>query len=103
MSKTALLMSLGFLVGGCAKSPAPVAPLAQINKDLPVICRLVSRDKTVTISAGPNGSVYSVHDAAGQLLLSYSTREKLRLRHPILSHQLDSAIVADAGLMAARE
>ena len=102
MSKTALLMSLGLAVAGCAKSPAPIAPQAQMKKDLPVICRLVSRDQTVTISAGPNGSVYSVHNAAGQSLLSYASREELRLRHPDLAHQLDSAIVADA-LMAARE
>ncbi len=102
MSRTTLLMSLGLLISGCAKSPAPIAPQAQIKKDLPVICRLVSRDQTVTISAGPNGSVYSVHNAAGQLLLSDASREELRQRHPVLSHQLDSAIVANVS-MAARE
>ncbi len=103
MSKTILLMSFGLLLGGCARPPAPTAPQAQIKKDLPLICRLVSRNQTVTISAGANGSVYSVHNAAGQLLLSHASREELRLRHPDLSHQLDSAIVADMGLLGARD
>ena len=98
MSRTALLMTLGLLISGCAKPPAPIAPQAQIKKDLPVICRLVSRDQSVTISSGPNGVVYSVQNAAGKMLLSEASREELRLRHPDLSRQLDSEI-AD-GLLA---
>jgi len=94
MTKTIALLSLGILVGGYARPPA-VAPQAQIKqKELPVICRLVSREQTVTISAGPNGSVYSVNSADGKTLLSYASRDQLREQFPVLSHQLDSAIVA---------
>ena len=95
MTKTIALLSLGILMGGCARPAAPVAPQAQIKqKDLPVICRLVSREQTVTISAGPKGSVYSVNSADGKTLLSYASRDQLREQFPVLSHQLDSAIVA---------
>ena len=94
MFKTIALLSLGMLVGGCARPAAPVAPQAQIKqKELPVICRLVSREQTVTISAGPKGSVYSVQGADGKALLSYASRDELRVQFPVLSHQLDSAIV----------
>jgi len=51
---------------------------------------------SITISAGGHGPVYSVQDAKGQMLLSYVSREELRLRHPDLSHQLDSAIVTSS-------
>ncbi|HEV8291043.1 MAG TPA: hypothetical protein VGP94_03945 [Tepidisphaeraceae bacterium] len=103
MSKSIPFMCIGLLLGGCARSAAPVAPQAQAKKDLPVICRLVSRDQTVTISAGPNGSVYSVQDFSGKTLLSYASREELRLRHPDLSRQLDSAIAINGPLMMRHE
>jgi type IV pilus biogenesis protein CpaD/CtpE len=93
MSKSIPLMCLGLLIAGCARPPAPIAPQAQIKKELPVICRLVNREQTVTISAGENGSVYSVQDAAGKTLLSYASRDELRVQFPVLSRQLDSAIV----------
>ena len=93
MLKSISLMCLGILISGCARPPAPVAPQAQMKqKELPVICRLVGREQTVTISAGPNGSVYSVQDAAGKTMLSYANRDELRRQYPALSHQLDSAI-----------
>jgi hypothetical protein len=99
MSRSIPLFCLGLLISGCARLPAPAAPQAQMKKELPVICRLVSREQTITISAGPNGSVYSVQDSKGQTLLSYATRDELRKSHPDLSRQLDSAIVADGPLM----
>ena len=99
MSRSIPLLCLGLLIGGCATSPAPVAPQAQVKKDLPVICRLVGREQTVTISAGGGRSVYSVNDASGKRLLSYASREELRREFPVLSHQLDSAI-ADIGPLA---
>ena len=99
MCRKIALLCLGLLFAGCTRRAQPIAQQAQIKKELPVICRLVGREQTVTISAGPNGSVYSVHDSAGQTLLSYATREELRLKHPDLARQLDSAIVADGPLM----
>lgn len=99
MRRSIPLICLGLLISGCARHAAPVASQAQMKKQLPVICRLVGRDQTVTISAGGNGSVYSVHSAAGGTLLSYGNRDELRIRFPVLSHQLDSAI-ADIGPLA---
>src|SRR4051812_33224887 len=97
MNKRFALVSLAALMlPACTHRPAPLAP--QAADKLPVICRLVSRDQTITISAGPHGSVYSVQDARGQMLLSYASREELRARHPELSQQLDSAIVSTDAL-----
>src|SRR6266704_1728559 len=98
MARLITLLCVGFLIGGCARTSAPAAPQAQIKKELPVICRLVGREQTLTISAGPNGSVYSVQNPNGQMLLSYVNREELRARFPVLSHQLDSAIAEIAPL-----
>jgi len=102
MPKTTLLVSLGLLLGGCARTSSPTAPQAQIKQDLPVICRLVGRNQTLTISAGPNGAVYSVQNAGGQILLVNASRDELRLRHPDLSHQLDIGI-ADGAATAMKE
>jgi hypothetical protein len=99
MSKSIPLLCIGLFIGGCARSPV-AAPQAQIKqKELPVICRLIGREQTVTISAGPNGSVYSVQDAAGKTMLSYANRDELRRQYPALSHQLDSAIALDGAVM----
>jgi hypothetical protein len=93
MTKMIPLLCAGLFVGGCARPSTPVAPQAQIKKELPVICRLVGREQSLTISAGPKGSVYSVQDAQGKMLLTYANRDELRAHFPVLSHQLDSAIV----------
>jgi len=98
MSKSISLLCVGLFIAGCARSPVP-APQAQIKKELPVICRLIGREQTVTISAGPNGSVYSVQDTAGKTMLSYANRDELRRQYPALSHQLDSAIALDGAVM----
>lgn len=104
MRSSISLLCVGLFISGCARPSAPPAPQATIKKELPVICRLVSRHETLTISAGPNGAVYSVQNAEGKMLLSYASREELRLTHPDLAQQLDSGI-ADRALpdMAAKE
>src|SRR5687768_723036 len=97
-----LIPALTLYTAGCAKQPAPLAPQAQAVPQSatvdgrPVIVRLVSRDETLTISKGPNGPVYSVHDSKGKILLASATREQLRIHHPFLSAQLDSAIATTA-------
>jgi hypothetical protein len=101
MCRTTRLMCLGLLLGGCSRQ-TPVAPQAQLKAAPPVICRLVSRDQTITISKGAGGPVYSVQTAAGKTLLSYATLGELRDRHPDLARQLDSAIVADGPNLSQR-
>jgi hypothetical protein len=84
----------------CTRKSPPLAPQAATAQPMldghPVIVRLVSRNQTLTITKGENGPVYSVHSAKGQPLLSLASREELRLRHPDLSHMLDSAIATTA-------
>ena len=92
MKRFALISLAALFIPACAHHQAPSAP--QASKNLPVICRLVARDQTITISASGHGPVYSVQDAKGQMLLSYASRDQLRLLHPDLSHQLDSYIAS---------
>src|SRR2546421_2379220 len=87
-----LIGLLAMLIPACTHRPTPLAP--QTSDKLPVICRLVSRDQTITISASGNGPVYSVQDARGLTVLSYASREELRIRHPDLSQQLDTMMAS---------
>jgi hypothetical protein len=74
-------------------SPAPVAaPTA------PVIVRLVSRDKTITISAGAGHSVYSAVDARGKTIVSNATLDELKTSHPDIYQRVSPDVTAFAGL-----
>jgi hypothetical protein len=94
----ACFVPLAVFAISCAKkvtSPAPsaaIAPQSSLVDGRPVIVRLISRDEVLTISKGPAGTLYSVEDAKGRMLISAITREELRTRHPYFSAQLDSAI-----------
>jgi hypothetical protein len=77
-----------------AASPAPIAPAAAE----PVIVRLVSRDKTITISAGPGHSLYSATDAQGKTIVSNATLDELKASHPDIYQRVSPGVTAFAGL-----
>jgi hypothetical protein len=60
------------------------------------IVRLVGRDLTVTISAGPHRTLYSAKDAKGTLLASNVTLDELRDQHPDVYKQVQPALCVDA-------
>ena len=72
-----------------AAAPAPVPP---------VIVRLVSRDKTITISAGAGHSVYSAADAQGKTIVSNATLDELKASHPDIYQRVSPDVTAYAGL-----
>jgi hypothetical protein len=65
------------------KAPAP-KPATSASK-YPVIVHVVSRDRTVTISSGPKGLLYSLAmNNGGKVLVADATGEQFEKLHPEL-------------------
>src|SRR5947209_7135451 len=76
---------LALLTAGCScpcSKPAKSSEAKAIAPSYPVITRLVSRNQTVTISAGPASALYSVQSADGKVLVAFATLDELREKHP---------------------
>jgi len=72
--------------------PAPNPP-ASSQSSYPVIGHLEKADRTITIKAGPKGSLYSVKNAEGKVLFENVSAEQLRAKAPEL-HELIKTGVA---------
>ena len=62
----------------------------------PVIVRLVARRSTITVTAGPHGSLYSCADESGRAVVSNATLEQLRTQHPDVYRQVEPTLALDA-------
>ena len=78
---------------GCQSHRPPAA--ASASPSYPVIVRLVSVHRTITITAGPNGPLYSARDRDGNTLASNLTLGELRAQRPDIYRQV-SPVIADA-------
>jgi hypothetical protein len=92
-------------LSACSSHKAPAAPTTSVASAPaapvpvePVIVRLVSRDKTITISAGPGHSLYSATDAAGKTIVSNSTLDELKTTYPDIYQRVSPGVTAYAGL-----
>ena len=74
------------------KPPEPITASAQY----PVIVRMVARNQTITVTAGPHGPLYSAATAAGRVLVSNVTLEQLRTTHPDVFQQVEPTLALDA-------
>src|SRR4051794_9513098 len=86
-------------LAGCARpSPAPMAPLAKAapTKPNPIIVRIVSRRYMIVVSAGKLGPLYTVTNAAGQVVADGVTLAELRLVDNNLYQELVPAIAPSA-------
>jgi hypothetical protein len=98
----------GILLGcvgmaGCAphSEPATQASAAPTTGATgPVIVRLVGRNYSVVISAGPKAPVYTIRNAQGQLLAQNLTLQELRQDHVDLYDQLAPAISPEGTVSA---
>jgi len=74
------------------------AAVPQHASKYPVIVHIVSRDQTVTVSAGPKGPVYSMTGADGRVMVAdASGPEFAKLQPEIYRHLRQSlAVQADA-------
>ena len=79
-----------------AASGKSVKPAA----DLPVICYLEQRGRTITIKAGPKGPVYSVKTADGKVLYENVSLEQLSAQAPTLGEFLKTAVAGAPGAKA---
>lgn len=103
----ALTLSCGAMIG-CAhqNASAPLAKAGTRSPALPgaqgpVIVRLVSRHYTVVISAGAKSPVYTIRNAAGDLLASDVTLDQLRDTRVDLYDQL-APLISPEGSASAR-
>ncbi len=100
-----LVLAEGKPVQGPVSEPVQAqsaqAPLAETkapgNSDFPVIGHIEKRDRTITIKAGPKGTVYSVKSADGKVLFENLTEEQLRAQAPELHEFIKSAVVGGSG------
>ena len=78
------------------QTPAPDKSVKAAT-DLPVICYLEQRDRTITVKAGPKGPLYSVKSADGKVLYDNLSIEQLSAQAPKLGEFLKTAVAGDPG------
>jgi hypothetical protein len=89
-------------LGGCAdKVQLPISrPLASTY---PIIVRLVSRSDEITITAGPDGSLYTATLSDGTHAFTNLSLEDLRNQQPAIYRQVHPAMSADTPATALKE
>lgn len=90
MRVRATILAIAAVVAAASTSPA-ARPRRPAASSPPVIVRLVSRDHTITVTAGPSGPLYSQTDAAGRVVVKPATLEQLRAQHSDLYRQVEPA------------
>ena len=86
------IAAIAALLSAVAPFHRPGGVAASASKAFPTITRLVGRDVTITITAGPRGPLYSATDRAGKPLASDLTLDQLRAAHPALYKQIEPAV-----------
>ena len=66
---------------------------SSIDASCPVICFIEKQDRTITVKAGPKGTVYSVKTRDGKALCENVSLDQLRAQAPELHDFIKSAIV----------
>ncbi len=75
-----LVMVGGMLAAGCESAPA--------EREYPMIVSLVGRHQTIEIRKGPEGPLYTVRNAAGEVLVQNETLPVLQARRPEIYEQI---------------
>jgi len=85
------------------KAPGSVPGSTNLNTaDYPIIGHIEKREHTITIKAGPKGSVYTVKNADGKILFENLSAEQLRAQAPDLQEFLKTGVVGGSGVSDAR-
>jgi hypothetical protein len=82
-----------------AQTPPSATNVANAS-ELPVIGHIEKRDRTITIKAGPKGTVYSAKTADGKVLFENLPAEQLRAQAPELQEFIKSAMAGSSGGVA---
>jgi hypothetical protein len=75
-----LVMVGGMLATGCESAPA--------EREYPMIVTLVGRHQTIEIRKGPEGPLYTVRNAAGEVLAENETLPALQAKRPEIYQQI---------------
>ena len=92
-----LVVGLGLLLvgaSGCASGPE-VRP-----EEAPVLCRLASRSRLLTVYVAGSPQRFTIHDGDGRLLASGGALDDLALRDPELYRLFRRAYASDDGAPA---
>jgi hypothetical protein len=68
---------------------------AGIKSDYPVIGHLKTRDKIITIKAGPEGALYTVEAGDGRILALNLPAEELYVKFPRLKDDLERGLAGE--------
>jgi len=77
-----------------AQAAAPAGSV-KATTNYPVIGYLETRDRTITIKAGPKGPLYSIKTADGKVLYENVSAEQLRAQAPELADFLKGSMAGD--------
>jgi hypothetical protein len=75
--------------------PATPATNNPAASDFPIIGHIEKQDRTITIKAGPTGTIYSVKSANGKVLCNNVTLEQLRAQSPELHEFVKTAVAGN--------
>jgi hypothetical protein len=90
------------MTAGSEKQKAVASTNSSASDTSPVICFIEKQDRTITIKAGPKGTIYSVKTAHGKILCENVSLDQLRAQAPELHDFIKSAIVLKSGKSDAR-
>ena len=79
------------------KKSGATATQSTAGSDFKVICYLEKQDCTITVKAGPKGTVYSAKRTDGKVLCENVSLEQLRAQAPELHEFIKSALVINSG------
>ncbi len=94
------MLTLLIAIVACGNENVRV-PMVPVVNGRPVIVHLVSREHVVSITAGPDGPLYSAKTKDGIEVATGLTLQQLREEYPDVYRKLHPAISADAS--AARD
>lgn len=77
---------------GCAARAPQQGRAAPPVGNFPAIVHVVSRDRTVTISSGPEGLLYSLQDADGRVLMADATATQFEAQHPDMYREIRESV-----------
>lgn len=78
-----------------AKQSSGPATNRQATADFPIIGHVEKQDRTITIKAGTNGTIYTVKSADGKTLYDNVTLEQLRAQAPDLHEFVKTAVAGN--------
>ena len=81
---------------GAPRRKNPRAEAVHALDGNPVIVRVVGRHQTITVTASPNGPLYTAATNDGRVLVAAATIERLRTEHPEIYRQLEPSMAVEA-------